>query len=277
MKSLSAHNKSNKSNNDKQLSIEFSSDEFWLLLQQFGPAVALGIKNPHLGWLIEEIEEADRNALRSLVDRGIVRVVSKNQIELDDALAAMIKTCAHPRHTLITQFQNADGANKQRYIHFGDNLIVEHMEFKRGHHRVTAIKHQGALVEHLDEVLRLSSTASSRGGKFKIPESTLFEARALCKDGETRKASTNLKKAKLSEEKAAMLAKALSKPVANSAFAMLCNQDKPQVQNVKGFALLEGEKDFWILLPHDNGDEKLVEFIPANSKLVKQRFLEILP
>lgn len=70
----SLHGKANNIHVDKELSIDLSSDEFWFLLQQFGPAVVLGVQNPHLGWLIEEIEKADRTALRSLVDREIVRI-----------------------------------------------------------------------------------------------------------------------------------------------------------------------------------------------------------
>lgn len=31
------------------------------------------------------------------------------------------------------------------------------------------------------------------------------------------------------------------------------------------------------MLPYDQDGEKMVEFIPGNSKLVKRRFLEILP
>ncbi len=201
----------------------------------------------------------------------------KNQIELDDVLATMMRTCVHPQHTVISQFQDSKGANKQRYIHFGTNLIVEHVEFKRGQHRLTALKDREVLLAHLDEVLRLSSTASSHGGKFRLQEQALFEARSLCSQGHARKALTNLKKAKLSEEKAGLLAKALTNPVANSAFVTLSNQAKPQIQNVKGFALLESKNEFWILLPYDKDGDKMVEFIPANSKLVKQRFLEILP
>ena len=154
---------------------------------------------------------------------------------------------------------------------------MEHIEFKRGQHRLTAIKDREVLLTHLEEVLRLSSTTSSRGGKFHLPEQTLFEARSLCSKGHARTALTNLKKAKLSEEKAALLAKALTSPFANSAVVTLCNQGKPQIQNVKGFALLEGENDFWIMLPYDKDGDKMVEFLPANAKLVKQRFLDILP
>ncbi len=233
--------------------------------------------NPHLGWLIDEIEADQHLALRSLVDRDIVRIVSKNQIELDDVLAAMIKTCAHPQHTLISQFQDSTGKDKQRYIYFDNELIVEHIEFKPGLHRLTAIKDRDVLLAHLSEVLRLSSTVSSRGGKFCLPEKILFEARFLCTQGHAREALNDLKKAQLSDEKAALLSKALTNPVANSAFVAVHNQGKLELQNVKGFALLEGNNEFWILLPYDKAGDRMVEFIPTNSKLVKQRFLDILP
>lgn len=266
-----------KTNGVAGLSVDFTADELWFLLQQFGTGVVLGIKNPHLGWLVQEIQEANRVALRSLVDRNIVRIASKHQIELDDVLATMVRTCAHPGHTLISQFQDSTGKDKQRYIHFADDLIVEHIEFKRGQHRLTAIQNHVALLEHLNEVLRLSSSASSRGGKFHLPEKALFEARSLCSKGHVRQALSNLKKARLPEEKAVLLTKVLSKPVANSAFVSLRNQGKSQTQNVKGFALLESKTGLWIMMPYDKDGDKMVEFIPANSKLVKQRFLEILP
>ena len=259
------------------LSLDFSVGELWFLLQQFGSGAILGMKNPYLGWLIEEIEAAQRTALRSLVDRDIVRIASKDQIELDDVLAAMIRICAHPQHTLISQFQDSTGKDIQRFIHFGKGLIVEHNEFKPGQHRLTAIKDRDVLLAQLNEVLRLSSTAFSRGGNFCLPEQILFEARSLCSEGQARKAQNILKKAQLSDEKAALLSKALTSPVANSAFVTVLNQDKPEIQNLKGFALLEGKTEFWILLPYDKAGDKMVEFVPANPKLVKQRFLEILP
>jgi hypothetical protein len=263
--------------NDSELSVSLNTGEFWFLLQQFGTGIVLGLKNPYLGWLIEEIEDANRTALRSLVDRDIVRVISKNQIEIDDMLASIIKTCLHPQQTVISQFQDSKGVDKQHYIYFGNNLIVEHIEFKRGQHFLTAIKDRYALLAHLSEVLRLSSEVASRGKKFRLPEQVLFESRSLCSQGQARKALNYLKKEKLSEVNAALLARALTNPVANSAFAAIRNQDQPQIQNVKGFALLEGENDFWIMIPYERGEEKMVEFIPANSKMAKQHFLEILP
>ncbi len=259
------------------LSILFSADEIWFLLQQFGTSIVFGMQNPHLGWLIDEIENADRNALKLLVDRGYVRIASKNQIELDDALAAMIRTCAHPQHTLVAQFQDSTGIDNQRYIYFGDELIVERTQTKQNQHRLTVIKDREVLLKHLREVLRLSSITTSHGKKFTLPEQTLFETRALCTQGQASKAINNLKELDLSEEISSLLTKALTNPVANSAFMALSNQSKSQSQTVKGFALLEGKNDLWIMMPYDSDGIKMVEFIPANSKLVKQRFLEILP
>lgn len=262
---------------NQQLLIDFGAREFWFLLQQFSPAVILGMENPYLGWLVDEIKTAQRKTLKSLLDRDLVRKISRDEIELDDVLATMIGVCAHPDHSLVVQFQNGSSKNIQRYVHFENGLIVEQFEFEPGHHRLTAIKDREALIAHLNDFLRLSTLAVSRGGKFRLPEDALFEARSLCNEGHTRKAFNKLKKIGLSEEKATTLTTALSKPVANSAFVVLSNRNNADVQHVKGFALLESENGLWVMLPYDKSGEKMVEFIPANANLVRQHFLEILP
>lgn len=220
----------NKQVENIEKTIELSSDELWFLLQQFNPATLLGMQNPHLGWLIEEIEDADHKALKSLVDRNLVRIASRDQIELDDMLATMIRTYAHPQHTLIVQFQNSDGVNNQFYIHFSENLIVEHTEIKSGSHRLTAIKDRKALVNKLGEVLRSSSTTSSSGSKFNLSEQVLFEARSFASQGQTIEALACLRNTGLSAKKATLLTNTLACPIANSAFVTLCNQGKPQLQ-----------------------------------------------
>ncbi len=268
-------NETDKSSNDLVLAL--SARELWFLLQQFSPAVIFGMENPYLGWLADEIRADQRKVLKSIIDRDLVRKVSKDEIELDDVMAHMIEVCAHPEHTLIIQFQNCNHENMQRYIHFWNSLTVEQFEFKPGQHSLTAIKDREALIIHLNDSLRLSTTITGHGGKFRLAEDAMFEARSLCSDGHKRKALNNLTKAGLSEGKAAMLTTALSKPVANYAFAVLSNRNNPDAQHVKGFAVLESDNGLWIMLPHDKNGEKMVEFVPADAKSVKDYFLNILP
>jgi hypothetical protein len=271
--------KANTNSNDfkLELSIHLNRKEFWFLLQQFSPAIILGMENPHLGWLTDEIKTEQRNALKSLMERDLVQKISKDEIELDDVMATMLGICANPEHSLVVQFQNGSDKNIQSYVHFKNSLIVEQFEFKPGQYRLTAIKEQETLIAHLTDFLRLSTLAVSRSGNFRLPEDTLFEARSLCAGGHTRKAIINLKKVGVSEEKAIALASALSKPLANSTFVVLSNRNNTDIQHVKGFALLESESEIWIMLPYDKNKEKMVEFIPANPKLIRQHFLEILP
>ena len=266
-----------KQGEESKVYIEFSSEELWFLLQQFSPAIILGMLNPHLGWLIEEIEEADREALKSLVARNLVRIISKDQIELDDSLASMVRTCAHPHHTFISRSHNSAGVIEQKFIYFGSDLIVEHMEINQGQHRLIAINDRDTLLAQLSIALRSASTSSSRGKKFQLPEQVLFEASDLCSKGNSEIASENIKKSGLSDKETALKTKTLKKPIANSAFVTLCDQGTPQLQNVKGFALLEGDNGFWIMSPYDKDGIKMVEFTPANSTVAKQRLLEILP
>jgi hypothetical protein len=251
--------------------------EFWLLLQQFSPTVVLGLANPYQGWLVEEITAAERKALKSLMDRDLARKVSKDQIDLDDVLAQMIAACAQPRHSLIVQPQDVKRKTGQLFIHFVKDLIVEQCEFEPGQFRLTAIKDQDALVRRLDERLRLSTKTAGHGAKFRLSEEALMEVRSLCADGHAQKALAKLDKAKVPDARAAALVAALTAPVGNTAVALLSNRDRPELQHVKGFAFLESENELWIMLPLEKNEEKMIEFVPANGKQLKERFLQMLP
>jgi hypothetical protein len=79
------------------------------------------------------------------------------------------------------------------------------------------------------------------------------------------------------EEKAKRLAKTLSEPVSNSALVMLMNRRKPEMQFVRGFALLEGQDELWMMQPSGEHGKEIVEFAPSNMSAIKERFFEMLP
>ena len=263
---------------EEQLSIDFTISELWFLLSQFGPAVILGMDNPYLGWLADEIISAQRQALLSLVDRDLVRIVSDQEISLDDTLADIVRTVTQPEHSLVVQAQDGR-APTRRYIHIQKNIIVEHLPLDDGQHRLTVFTDEETLAAYLGEFLHFNSPAKGTGKEFCLPEAVLFEARLLC----TKQADDQelvlqrLTAAGLSQLEAKRLTAALSSPVANSAAVVVVNRNDNETQHVRGLAVLEGREEMWQMQPFERNGQSWVEFTPSNARLVRQKFLEMLP
>lgn len=261
------------------LSLAFSSQELWFLFSLFGPGVVLGMENPYLGWLMEEREAANREALRSLVDRGLARVVSDDEIDLDDVLAQMVQVCVQPLHSLILHAQKASPtpAAERRYVHWGETLLVEHRLMSEDRHRLTALPDQDALVPRLENVLRLNTPVRSDGEDFVIKEDVLFQAGQRCSNGENKMALALLEDAGLQEDTAARLVKALTSPVANSAAVVVVNRAERDTHHVRGMAVLEGEEDLWMMMPFEHNNAAYVRFVPAGAQELRDKLLAILP
>jgi hypothetical protein len=262
------------------ISIDFTVDELWFLMSQFGPTYVTGIDNPYLGWLADEIQEATKGAVQSLVEKDIARVLTEDSIELDDAVVEMVRVCVHPLHTLLASIQpqigEADGF--QHYVHFAEpDWIVEHVEFEPGMHRLTAIRDQQALVELLQDDLRLDSAAASAPPAFKLRQETLHAAARLYIEGKAPEGLSLLEESGLEAAVCQRLGAVLAAPVANASYVVMKNRNNSDRNFTCGFGYLEGEAELWLMRPFKQGDEAWVEFTPGSAELVRAKFLEILP
>lgn len=261
----------------KSLSYQLSTDEFWLLLSQHGPAFVIGMENPHLGWLAEEIEAANRQAVDSLLARGLARPMTDETVDVDDDLLAMAEACVQCRHTLILQISNGADQSQQRMIHLADNLTVEHVESEPGKHTLTALPTSESVMERMTDALRLNTPTSGRGKTFQMPEETLYQAVELVSKQNLSDAVDVLKNAELSQSDTQALIAVLSAPVANASLVVIANQNDPDAQHIRGFGVLEGSDDLWIMQPRDHMGQPRVEFIPTDAAGIRRRLEEVLP
>ena len=256
----------------------FSTNELWFLISQFSPAYVIGMENPHLGWLINEIEEADRTAVQGLIEKGVVKIVEDGKIDLDDLVAALIRACTHPEHSLIANggIDNED-TGLVRYIHFANELIVEHVKIKPDQHQLSTIKNRDGILSRLQENLRSDSNTKGSTASFFIAEEALYKATSLYSQGNAKKGRALLQESDLEPACATALADTLSNPVANASFVVICNQNDPNTQRVSGFGILEGKDQFWIMKPIKRDGKQIVEFTPTDAQSIRVQFIEILP
>lgn len=260
--------------------IDFTVDELWFLMSQFSPAYVMGIDNPYLGWLADEIQEATKKAVQSLIEKDIARVLTEDSIELDDTVVEMARACVHPQHTLLVAIQPQPGAvaGFQRYTHFAEpDWIVEHVEYEPGKHRLTAIRDPQALLEHLRDDLRLDSSAASGSPSFKLRQAALHAAARDYADGKFQEGLSTLEESGLDTAVCQRLGAVLAAPVANASFVVMKNRNNSDRNFTCGFGYLEGAAELWLMRPFMQGDEAWVEFTPGSAELIRAKFLEILP
>jgi hypothetical protein len=256
---------------------EFTSNELWFLFKQFNPVQILGIMNPHLGWLVEEIEQADQDALNQLVKRGLVKIEFENTFEINEPLHKLIKTIVNPSHSLIVQQGTPLSKPPQQYIHFCEENIVSHIEEEAGKHLIMTIRDQDALLEYLG--LNGINTGKDKptGNPFNIEEEILYKAAEEYAKGNNQAGEDILNKSCMKKEDIRSLHEALSNTLMNRSFAAVKNQDKPDKTNVTGFGILQGESNLWILQPVNQLGKSIIHFVPANTQTITEKLKDILP
>jgi len=257
--------------------LELDEDELWFLLSQYGSGIIVGVQDPYNGRQVEEIRAANETAFQSLVQRGILQLASENEVFLAEWIISLLGVCHHPVHSLIVQYQVAGGPLRRTFTHYGENLIVKLFETKPHHYYLRVVPDQEALLDLFDEALCSNTGSMSVGRGFQLTANALFIASDLCTKGDPQRAEKTLTSAGLQEEQAQRLTISLYKPVRNTSVIVIAQRNTAETQFVRGFSILEGADDLWIMDPYDENGEQVIAFIPANAEKVRARFLEILP
>lgn len=259
-----------------ELTLDFTTDELYLLYSFFGPAIAFGLGEPYLGKFIEEIEAAQRTAQQSLAARDLIRLAENGEITVDAVLAKMIETCAQPSHTLIVTTQRRDYHQVIRYLRFGPEMLVEHMPLDATTHRLVALP-PAAGYTRLAKILHLDEQGAAPGSAFSLEEQELFQARDAVFRRDPLEAERILSAAGLPEPQPEQLVRALSNALSNSSIAILANRNGSDAQHVGGIGILESAEGLWSMNLQPNAKKTRFEFVPSSAAEIAARVQGILP
>jgi hypothetical protein len=259
-----------------EYSIEFNTPELLLVLGNFGPCIVMGVEDPYIGMLSDEVKTMQHSALESLLMRGIVSSVSENEIEFEDHVSTIADVIYQPKHSLIVHSKSMTNSDFHCYIHFANEWIVQHSPLG-DHHQLTLTQKVENLSEYLDLPLHASSKSESSSPTFSLAEEVLFEVRSLCALGDLNSARDRLKAAHLFSDAIDPLINTLNRPVATSSFVLIVNRNNVESQYVRGFSVLEGGDEMWIMEPFEKEGAAMVTFLAANAKKVRERFFDTLP
>lgn len=259
-----------------ELSLEFTTDELYLLYSFFGPAIAFGLGEPYLGKFIEEIETAQQAARQSLVARDLIRLAENGATEMDEALAKMIQTCAQPSDTLIVTTQRKNYNQVIHYFHFGPEILVEHTPRETANHRLVAMP-RAAAYARLKKILHLNGQPAAPSGAFSLDEAKLFQARDAALHDNLAEARQALDQAGLAEPHAQQLLRSLANAVSNASIAVIANRSVSDAPQVKGLGIFESAEGLWALNLQPGEKETRIEFVPSSAAEIANRLETLVP
>lgn len=261
---------------DSLTKVVLTSEQFWLLASAHGPAYVVGIENPHLGWLADEIENAEEQSARSLVEAGWAKWEKEGEVlAVNDDLLKLVETCIKPKHTVIVT--PADKTLKGKFIHFDEERIVCRITSEKEHH-LQPVADTAEILELLKQDLCLDSIKDSHFERLPIDEEALLAiTQTAAKD--PAKAADMLAEEWKNQPKAIRerLLAALESITANSSLITIFNQDKRETQHTRGFGLLEGKDDLFLLETTSSMGKPVVEISGTNPARIRELFQSILP
>jgi hypothetical protein len=256
--------------------IELDDCELWVLLSLQGPGLTLGVADPFVGMLARESEATARSALERLVSRGLALQVSSDEIALRDEVAALIAACHHPNHSLIVQSQRAGEPQRHLFVHYAPGVAVEHDLLEQHRHRLSVLTNRDDLLARLMAVFPMQNGGGPTGGSVRVAEEALLEARTQFARRRDDRALEALREGRDEGGRVADFAEALRQPMASVSFVLVANRNQLETQLVRGFSVLAGERQTWILLPFEALGRREVECVLADRQAVRQRLSDLL-
>lgn len=253
-----------------------TNEQFWLLASAFGPTFVIGFENPYLGWLADDINNAQQKTIQSLIEAGWAEWDKADEsLEVDDDLYHLVETCIKPKHALMVN--PVDKSLNGKFFYFDEQQIVYRL-VKNQQNILQPLDGVDAIKKIVAEDLRQQSSIKSKIPPITIPEETLKDlTQSAGEDVEKARQTLETELKDLSSKDKQRLLDALTGIVANSSFVTVFNQDNLETQHTAGFGILEGERDLFLLDARESMGRSMVEIRGVDANKIIERFEQILP
>ena len=256
--------------------ITCSAREMTFLAGSLGADTLLGVADPFVGWLADEIEQAGEQTQATLAGRKFIEIQPDGGIVMDVAVAALVGTCAFPDASFVVTFTPAGGEAVTRHLYVTPQLAVEQVAVTGPDtaYRLMALENGKAAYQRILQIFGLNGQQAVSASGGELPEAGLVRARSAAAEAGLEEAQKVLQKAGLGEDAAAALAETLSNPIANGALVALARQET--AWDVAGLGLLEGENGLWRLRAFTRDGENWVEARSCDADEARQAVRRVM-
>lgn len=251
-----------------QIKADLSAEELWYLLNLYAPTSVIGIENPYMGRLVEEIEIFEEFALQSLLSRQILRLNEENTLEFSDAPAKrMIETCLKPERCLwLTASQgNQEKITAQRWIYITDSRIVDVFCEGDRSYTLTELHSPGELVEMITPFLSPDGEDRAASSDFVLPQAVLDAVIQAFDAGDPQSGRAALSAAGIGETAAEELSSVLGEEGHTLLAILICNPSHPEQCHTREVGYMRGTQGGWILKQTTQSGKEAMHFQPETS------------
>lgn len=132
--------------------IELTNEEFFFLAGMMGTNTLIGVPDPYIGYLTEEIEQEMRNSVQSLIKKGYI-TLREEDIEIASELLHYVRICANATMTFWLH-GTRNGLKEERYYYFSSRKVIESKVIESETHVSYILEERGVPAQAWFHVLR---------------------------------------------------------------------------------------------------------------------------
>ncbi|MEI6776384.1 MAG: hypothetical protein WCK70_05755 [Chloroflexales bacterium] len=246
-----------------------SGEELYLLSAITGGETLIGVQDPFIGWLTEEIVEKLESVRGDLHARGYV-VVRDTGAAVEPSLAPLITALTVPHIAVMVTLHHPGHDLEERAYHVGHASTVKLSQ--SGQHYQLEPMTESAIAADICNWWGLHDQIAAPGVPFRLEQSTLLAARDAA--GDAAAAAALLSEVGAPAETAASFASALHDPQTNGSLAAM--RRGAAGWDVRGVAILESAATLWRLRAFQHHDAPWVEVAPESAAGLTQRVERLL-
>lgn len=250
------------------MSIDFSIDQLWYLLNLESAYSVIGVENPYIGNSREEIKTNEQFALLSIIQKKIIYLTDHNSIEISDpSLKRIIETCAKPQRCLwLTVSQNGQPqTTSQCFFYFSEKDIVESTR-ENYSYQLTQIPTIDGLTERLGFYLGDQIESQLTSTAFTLKDTVWTQVMEAFEAKDDRAGKALLVEAGVQEHTRDALTFALRNDPTYFLAIQIHNPTTPESCFTEGIGYLKSCSGEWMFRQHEENGEIYLRFSPANIK-----------
>jgi hypothetical protein len=253
--------------------LEVTDREMCVLLMRFLPKFRMGYRNPFPGRGVKEIFRELAAIAVSLQQKDLLGVPDNTTVSF---WREALFTCAHPVKTVMLSSHFATASPSRRFVFIVESGAAEMQYPSPAKIRLEWIPSRKALSDRFAHELRMDTPLRSAGSTVWMKEDVLHRANSAFWKGAAEDGEAILREAQMGKGDFQRVRAALRNPASNSAVVCLEEIESSDPPAVRGFGVLEGGEDIWMLKNKTSDGSRCVEWTPSDGVRIREAWEALL-
>jgi hypothetical protein len=248
--------------------------ELYLLAMVARAGHLVGLEDPFLGCLTEEIDDLLSFARRTLIARGQLLVSADESVTLPPVMADLVRTNSQARRTLVLSVggqapAGGQAAEQVRLIHVMPRQCLEQQALADGRIALRAVPGANVAGDRVRAFLRIPPVPAAPGPPITVRAADLAEARRLALSQNQAASMAALARAQVPAESVPSLADALGSAGTSGSLTTLLREARA-IRYGQSAAWIVGGQGAWLVQTLDRR-RGAVRLLPASSEGIWRR------